>query len=321
LDPAGTLISVVIPARNAGKYIGRTLACAQRQTHTNLEIIVVDDGSGDDTPAIVDALSKIDSRIKYVCRTAAGVSAARNFGVSISSGDLIATLDADDLWLPDKLERQVRLLLAASDVGVVYCWSAGIDEKDRIVLPVWNRSHAQGDVLHEIVESGILSNGSTPLFRKSAFHDAGGYDEALALSEDWKFYTALAGVCRFAVIPQCLTGYRIRDDSASVNVQAMEEAIAGVTRWIRERWPQIPEQVFRKRAYSVNAYLAFLSIRSASYLTAMRYLMRAAKEKPAALIDGSIMQFVALAIAHGFGLRRYEWKIWREPPPFLAAKT
>jgi glycosyltransferase involved in cell wall biosynthesis len=322
LERADALISVIVPARNAGTYIERTLFSVLRQTHANLEIIVVDDGSEDDTATIVEALQKSDGRIRLFRCAAKGVSASRNFGVSVSNGDLIATIDADDLWKPDKLERQLRLLSSApSSVAVVYCWSAGIDEKDCVVLPVWNRSYAEGDVLHEIVASGILSNGSTPLFRKSAFLDAGGYDEKLALSEDWKFYTALAGVSRFAVIPECLTGYRIRNDSTSVNVIAMEEAITGVTQWIKETWPRIPAHVFRKRAYSVNAYLAFLSIRSGNYPAAMRYLALAAREKPLALFDGSIMQFVVLAIGHRFGLRRYEWKLWRKSPPFLRAKN
>src|SRR5690606_35530429 len=160
--------------------------------------------------------------------------------------DLIATIDADDVWQPCKIQRQYELLRPSDpDVGVAYCWTAGIDAVGRIVLPVWNASRAEGDVLEDIVRSGMLYNGSTPLRRLEGIERAGGYDEKLLLCEDWQFYTALAGVCRFRVIPECLTDYRISDASASMKVLEMEIAIAEVTTWIQTTWPDLPEDVHK----------------------------------------------------------------------------
>lgn len=311
------LISVVIPARNAGRFISRTLASACAQTHSQIEIIVVDDGSTDDTAAIVQQFAARDQRIRSIRTDHKGVSAARNQAIAAARGRYIAPLDADDLWHPDKLARQVDVLRnARSDVGVVYCWSAGIDERDRIVLPVWNNSRASGDVLHDIVVSGILSNGSTPLIRREAIEMAGGYDENLRFCEDWKFYTALAGVCHFAVIPECLTGYRLHDESASMNLLPMEKSIEEVTNWIRRKWPHLPDEIFSMRAYTVNTYLAFLAIRACDYRRAIRFLAAALKTKPVAIVDPSFLQFIALVFVHMIGIRRYYWRIWSAPRPF-----
>ena len=311
------LISVVIPAHNAGPFIRRSVGSALRQTHRALEVIVVDDGSTDETGRIVEEIAQRDPRVRLIESENKGVSAARNLAIDQARGKLIAPLDADDIWHPQKLARQLADLRAsAPDVGVVYCWSAGIDADDRVILPTWNNSTAAGDVLRAIVVSGIAGNGSTPLIRKECIAAAGGYDVDLALCEDWKFYTALAGVCRFAVVPQYLTGYRFREDSASLNVAAMERAIAQVTAWIGRRWPQLPAGLMRERSYTVNAYLAFLAVRARDFRQALRYLGLALAARPDKLFAFAYWRLFFLLFAHAVGLRTYRWLFWRRPVPF-----
>jgi glycosyltransferase involved in cell wall biosynthesis len=311
------LISVIMPAFNAGKYITKSIGSVRNQSHRELEIIVVDDGSTDDTVAIVEAQASQDKRIRLLRSPHRGVSHARNLAIAQARGSYIAPIDADDLWKRDKLKRQYQILSTApKETGVVYAWAAGIDDEDKIVLPVWNASQARGDVLHAIVESGILSCGSTPLIRKGYAQEVGGYDEELHLSEDWKFYTALAGVCHFEVIPECLIGYRIRNDSASVNIEPMEEALEACTRWIRKTWPDLPKHVLAERDFTLNTYLAFMATRGGQYARVPRYLTRAVGARPGKLFGVSLWQFAALAIAHAAGLRRYEWALWRRPQKF-----
>jgi glycosyltransferase involved in cell wall biosynthesis len=274
-------ISVIVPARNAERYIKRTLESVLNQTHQDFEIVVVDNASTDTTAAIVTELAQRDPRIRLVRAQNIGVSAARNLAIKEARGELIAPVDADDVWHPEKLARQLAVMCAAGpNVGVVYCWSAGIDDEDRIILAAWTKSYAVGNVLHDIVVSGIVGNGSVPLLRRKYIDAVGGYDENLYLCEDWKFYTALAGACEFAVIPECLIGYRLRADSASMSVRPMDEAIKQVTAWIVQTWPKIPKGVLLDREYTVKAYLAFLAIRSGLYLDALRYLARAAIFSP-----------------------------------------
>ncbi|HRF08147.1 MAG TPA: glycosyltransferase family A protein, partial [Xanthobacteraceae bacterium] len=128
--PAGrNLISVIVPAYNAGRYIGRCLASAGGQTYRDIEVIVVDDGSTDDTVERVREAMVADPRVHLVQTDRGGVSRARNLAIARARGDLIAPLDADDLWTRDKLERQLALLSKASiNTGVVYCGAAGIDD-------------------------------------------------------------------------------------------------------------------------------------------------------------------------------------------------
>src|SRR5262245_28337071 len=117
------LVSVVIPAYNAEAYIATSLRSVTAQTYRNLEIIVVDDGSRDATATIVRSLAADDPRIKLQQQQNAGVAAARNRGIEASSGDLVAPLDADDLWQPSKIERQVAVMQRGSPkVGLVYAW-------------------------------------------------------------------------------------------------------------------------------------------------------------------------------------------------------
>lgn len=314
---SSSLISVIIPAYNAGRYISQCLASVSGQTYCDIEVIVVDDGSTDDTPTRVRDAEAVDSRIHLVQTDHRGVSRARNLAISKARGDLIAPIDADDLWTRDKLERQLALLSKSpSKTGVVYCGAAGIDDLDRIVLPVWNDRYASGNVLYPLIESGILSCGSTPLIIKRYAEKVGGYDETLALAEDWKFYTALAAECDFAVIPECLTGYRIREDSSSVQVEPMEAALEECTQWIRQTWPDTPASVLRERIFTIETYLAFMSIRARRYGAVPRYLLRAMRTKPEALLGKSIWELALLSVAHAAGLRRYEWTFWQKPKLF-----
>lgn len=314
---ADDLISVVIPAHNVERFIDQTLASVLRQTHRALEVVVVDDGSSDRTAAVVRAVIAKDPRVRLLQTENVGVSAARNLAIADSRGAFIAPIDADDIWREDKLARQLAVLRAAApNVGLVYCWSAGIDERSRIILPAWNNSTAAGNVLRDIVVSGIAGNGSTPLIRRNFIEAVGGYDAGLTLCEDWKFYTALAGVCEFAVVPDYLTGYRLHLESASVNVLPMEQAIEQVTDWIARTWPDLPESVFVDRRYTVNAYLAVLAIRQREFWHALRFLALALRARPGKIFTLSYFQLYPLLIVHVLGLRTFRWQFWTKPPVY-----
>lgn len=315
ISEAGELISVVIPAHNAARFISRTLKSVLNQTHRALDVIVVDDGSTDSTAGIVQEIAHRDDRVRLFRSRNLGVSAARNVAIAQARGNLIAPIDADDLWHPDKLARQLALMQAGSDkLGVVYCWSRGIDDDDRVILPSWNDSTASGDVLHDIIIRGIAGNGSTPLIKRRFAEAVGGYDASATLSEDWKFYTALAGVCEFAVVPQYLVGYRLHDNSATkIEVRRMEEAVEACTAWIRTRWPNLPPDVMIDRENIAGTYLAFLAIRNCEYRAALRYLWRAVKARPLTLFTTNVLRLLVLIPLHAAGLRHYNWQFWKKP--------
>lgn len=310
------LVSVIIPAHDTERFVGRTLESVLRQSHRDIEVIVVDDGSTDGTAAAVEAVAARDPRVCLLRGPNRGVSAARNLAIARSRGAWIAPVDADDVWHPDKLARQLGVAAAVGpEVGVVYCWSVGIDEDDRVILPSWNHSTASGDVVREIVVRGIAGNGSTPLIRRSCLDQVGGYDEDTAFSEDWKCYTALAGVCRFAVVPEYLVGYRLHEGGASLDFEAIEASLERITAWIRRRWPELPERVLRERSHVVHAYVAVLAIRRGALGAALIRLGRALLARPRSIFAFSYVRLYLLLAAHALGLRTFRWRFWRPPEP------
>jgi glycosyltransferase involved in cell wall biosynthesis len=219
-------VSVVIPAYNASRTIAETLESVISQTHGNLEILVVDDGSTDGTPAIVEAFAARDQRVRPICQANGGVAAARNAGIAASTGDFIAPLDADDLWHRAKIERQLRVF-GENDgrMGLVYTWFALIDHRSR-VMQLRHRPDHEGEVLAALAFHNFIGNGSSAMIRREALADISGYDSMLRVRggqgcEDWKLYFQIAEHYRFGLIPQALTGYRHLDDNMSSDVLQM----------------------------------------------------------------------------------------------------
>jgi glycosyltransferase involved in cell wall biosynthesis len=174
-----SLVSVIIPTYNAEKFIERTLNSVIDQTFLNIEVLVVDDGSQDRTAEIVKAIAQKDSRIILLQQENAGVAAARNLAIEKSQGEYIAPIDADDIWYPQNLEKQVQCMLQAdSSVGVVYSWSVDIDEEDRLTGGFYN-SNLQGDIRAALVYKYFIGNASSSLIRRACFEKVGGYNRKL----------------------------------------------------------------------------------------------------------------------------------------------
>jgi Glycosyl transferase family 2 len=217
---AQTLVSVVIPAYNAAATLDETLRSVRAQTHCALEIIVVDDGSTDGTRAMAERHAAADARVQVLHQANAGVAAARNAGWQHARSEFIAFVDADDLWAPTKIERQLDAIQAGGPrVGLAYCWFAWIDASSRIIElpegPVWH-----GDVVPAILMSNFIGNGSAALVRRDALVAAGGFDGGLQARgahgcEDYLFYFRVARSYRFALVPQPLVGYRLLSHNMS----------------------------------------------------------------------------------------------------------
>lgn len=225
MSNAADLVSVIIPAWNASATIDRTLRSVRGQTHRYLDIVVVDDGSSDDTVRICTDHAASDPRIRVITQGNGGVAAARNCGISKARGDLIAPIDADDLWDPSKLEKQLALLQRRPNVALVYTWFAIVDAEDRIAV-LDSRSEAEGDVLKALCLRNIVGNGSSALMRRRAMEEAGGYDTGLRQQqaegcEDYKLYFKIAERHEFALVREYLTGYRELPSNMSSNLLKM----------------------------------------------------------------------------------------------------
>jgi len=213
------LISVIIPAYNSEKTIEQTIESVLRQTFSDFELIVVNDGSTDTTLEIANRIK--DPRIKVFSYSNAGGAVSRNRGFSHSSGEFIAFLDADDLWTPDKLEAQLKALQENPKAVIAYSWLDSIDEHNNF-LREGNHRTENGNIFTKLFLIPFIESGSNPLIRRQAFIDIGGFDESLIASQDYDLYLRLASRYEFIGVPSPQILYRISSNSMSANVRRQE---------------------------------------------------------------------------------------------------
>lgn len=218
-------VSVIIPTYNCAGFICRAINSVLSQTYNDFEIIVVDDGSVDETREIISGLP---CKITYHYQTNHGLSNARNTAVSLSNGEFIAYLDADDMWLSHKLQRQVEYMDAYPECGLLHSDVIYVDEGDQLITPEWSHVKtgqlAQGNCLPELL-NGCLFQVPTVMERRLCFDDVSGFDERFNRVEDYLHWIKLQlKGCSFGYINQPLAMYRMRSGSLSKNHPAMMES-------------------------------------------------------------------------------------------------
>lgn len=242
LELASPLVSVLVPAYNAEATLGATLRSALASTYSNFEIIVVEDGSTDRTAAIAEEFAREDSRVRLFRQDHRGVSAALNHGLAEARGDYVARLDADDLWHPAKLRKQVDAIEANPAATLVYCLVRYVDDHGRVTGDAASPG-LSGHALSACLYSGIPGGGSCVLFRKSAMDRAGGYDERLVVWEDLLMHMRVAALGEITFVPEYLAAYRSRADSSSSDPHGALRDWRTAKRQIANAFPQIPRFV------------------------------------------------------------------------------
>ncbi|MBD2036605.1 glycosyltransferase family 2 protein [Leptolyngbya sp. FACHB-321] len=280
-----SLVSVIIPAYNAAASIARTLRSVLTQTYRNLEVLVVDDGSTDQTPEIVAMVAQEDDRVKLLHQANAGVAAARNLAIAQALGEFIASIDADDIWYPENIERQVQCMMqGGNSVGLVYSWSVDIDESDAL-LGSFRAAEIQGNVFSTLVCHNFLGNASASIMRRSCLEQVGGYDPTLRSQnaqgcEDWDLYLRIAARYEFRVVPEFLVGYRKRAISMSCDYTQMARSHALVMQNVRQQRPEFPSYLFRLSSSNLYGYFAYQSHRCQDYRTTLYWLKQVIQADP-----------------------------------------
>ncbi len=177
------LVSVVIPTYNRGYMLADAIESVLAQDYTDYELIVVDDGSTDDTPSVLD---RYLDRIKVIQQSNQGVSAARNHGIAASKGDLIAFLDSDDLWLPQKLAVQTAFFQTQTDILICQTEEIWI-RNGRRVNPKKRHRKPSGDIFERSLELCLVSP-SAVMMRRALFDWSGGFDATLPACEDYDLW-------------------------------------------------------------------------------------------------------------------------------------
>ena len=245
-------VSVVIPAYNAASFVRESIRSAEAQIYPMREIIVVDDGSTDGTSAEVEGFGS--ARVRLIRKPNGGSASARNLGIRAATGDLIAFLDADDLWLPDKTGRQVARM-QETGASLVYCGKSWVDDQGR---PISNRdpqvNYPEGDLFLELIRANYISSASCVLAARQSLEEAGGFNESAEFrnGQDYELWLRMARLHRMAAVPQELVLYRRHGGNVTNNrenyyIAAMRalEVIDGIAE--RETDPRSPRPVIRRR--------------------------------------------------------------------------
>jgi len=222
------LVDVVIPAFNAARYIDQTLESIALQGSLVHSIIVVNDGSTDQTAQIVEAFTRQHSRltVKLISQTNTGLANARNIGIQNATAPYIALLDADDVWLRGKLEQQLEVFNNSSDprLGVVYTGYELIDENSLLISNDKGiiKPQARGDVRSKLLTGNFISgSGSSVLIQSKVFKEVGLFDESLRASEDWDMWLRIAQQFHFDFVDLPLVQIRVHKSNMQKDFSRM----------------------------------------------------------------------------------------------------
>lgn len=258
-------VSVVIPAFDAARWIGRTVASVRAQTLRDIEIIVVDDGSRDDLDGALEPHA-LDPRLRIVRQENRGLAGARNRGVREARAALVAPLDADDLWHPDFLAETVAALDADPAAPFAFAYSFRMDAEDRL-LPFRPVGEPLRHDFYGQVWLNTVGSGSAGVYRREEMIAAGLYDEEMGRrgehgAEDWKLLLRMARGGDPVLVPRHLVGYRLLMDSMSMkNPRRQLNAILAVLRELREEMPDVEARHFRDGRTMMTAWLLPVFVR------------------------------------------------------------
>jgi glycosyltransferase involved in cell wall biosynthesis len=238
-------VSAIIPAYNAERFVREAIDSVLAQT-APVECIVVDDGSHDGTAA---AVREFGARVRLVEQENRGVSAARNAGAAVAGGEFLAFLDADDRWLPERVERGLAVLDAVDPAEAVLCATRVIDAGGEPV----REARQSADLTPEkllLCSVDVVSPSSNVLIRRAAFDEIGGFDEDLSTSADWLFLYRLLQRRRLGYLDEPLVEYRLHASNMSSNVDRFERDMLTAYATVFADPPRPEIARLRRRAYA-----------------------------------------------------------------------
>ncbi|PQV62865.1 Glycosyltransferase involved in cell wall bisynthesis [Abditibacterium utsteinense] len=256
-----TSISVVVPVYNRGARIQKTLDSVLQQTLAPVEILVIDDGSSDESAAWIENHYRGEKTLRVIRQENQGVAAARNRGLQEARGQYIAFLDHDDVWRPDKLKRQLEVALRHPDAAVIYSLWRDVDG-NAMPLPdeYWNThfhnwTPRTGSVYDWVcgMPCPIVSM-SVPLLKTQTLRDIGGFEPATVPCDDWDLWLRLSRENRFEMVPEKLVDYVHHGEQQSSDLVSIH---AGMRRTLARQWPFVLR--YPKRWWFVWSFYQFLT--------------------------------------------------------------
>lgn len=308
---SGIVTTFVIPAFNVGRYIEETLREILSDARKDIEVVVVDDGSTDDTALVVEAIG--DARVRYFWQANQGVSRARNHGVANSRGQFIIFLDGDDLFDMSALDDLLKPLLDDPNVVATYGTMAVFVDGQSKGLPRnplrWLGSKPSGDILGVLLQDNVIRGIGACCMRSASFLDAGGFNEGLHLAEDWDLFCRLACLGAVIHVPGAKAlRYRQHRSSASARLSAnmthYEEFATALFTDPRIVARFCPDELRRLRRSNFASYLAFVAMKAVQLgdgRTSTSIYLRALRAYPRRFPDLTVRYLWALAQYYLFG--------------------
>ena len=256
------VLSVVMSAYNAAEYLSQTIESVLAQSLTDFEFIIVDDGSTDDTPAILRRYAAQDPRIQVITQPNRGTPAALNAGISAAQTDIIARMDADDLMLPPRLERQLAYVQQHPEASVISCLAHYINDQNKIIGKNYSDLLTVEDCQRYIREDRIifcLHPGA--MFRKADVEEIGGYRPMLKYAQDIDLWNRLADRQHYTIVmPEILMRYRIHPGASMAKVDQrsmMAEWVKHCARLRRQGKPEVSFENYRRQLNAASRFTKF----------------------------------------------------------------
>ena len=270
------MISVVIPTHNRSDLISRAIKSVQTQTYTDTEIIVVSDGSTDDTKTVVEELGKTDERIRFLeYHPARGGNVARNTGIEAASGEYIAFLDDDDEWYSNKLEAQMHVMESSDKIGLVYTGVHIIYVNEKVEYSF--KAKEKGDLSRKILLDNCIGTTSTVMVRKRLFEKTGVFDVELKALQDYDLWIRFCQVCEIGVIPEEKINYY--NYTGKKQVSAITQKYIDAFLYINKKYERILTKLSNdeKKSKQYNEYmlLANKSMRNSDKKMCRKYAGKA----------------------------------------------
>ena len=273
------LVSVVIATYNMALYLPLAVRSALEQTYKNIEVLIVDDGSTDDTRSAVAPLL-LDPRVRYLVQENRGQAAAKNHGVRDSSGAYVAFLDADDLWAPEKLALQLPLFARSQELGIVHSRLAYIDETGR-QLGVADNELFRGRVTGPLLIQNFIGFG-TSVVRRECFQRMGNFKENIRMGIDYDLWLRFSTQYEFDYVDRPLLYYRTWSGQMSSNCQGRYRSGIDIMNNFLREFPAAVDKATQSTAWA-HTYVGFgqcLLQSEKSTASALRLYMRALRYKP-----------------------------------------
>ncbi|WP_129645579.1 glycosyltransferase [Peristeroidobacter agariperforans] len=211
--PRSPRVSVITPTYNREKFLGLAIQTVLGQSYADLEHIVIDDGSTDNTSSVIDRF-KADSRLCFAQQKNSGQAVARNVGLRMARGEFICFLDSDNLWKLDKLARQIQLMDANPNVDIVYGDLDTIDEDGNVDPNAPQMKRHSGRITKQLLLDNFVSF-NTAMVRRRCFDEMGGLNEAVRAGDDYDLWLRFSARYEFLYVPEIFAQYRVMRDQIS----------------------------------------------------------------------------------------------------------